>query len=52
MRTLNQIKQEIDILSDRRIEVMRALSQGFDATLKAEHQGQLGLRVETLGARP
>src|SRR6478672_1802522 len=38
MRTLNQIKQEIDSLSDRRIEVMRALSQGFDATLKAEHQ--------------
>jgi hypothetical protein len=38
MRTLNTIKQEIDILSDRRIEVMRALSQGFDARLAAEHQ--------------
>ena len=38
MRTLNTIKQEIDTLSDRRIEVMRALSQGFDATLAAEHQ--------------
>ena len=38
MRTLTEIKKEIDILSDRRIEVMRALSQGFDATLKAEHQ--------------
>ena len=38
MRTLNEIKQEIDSLSDRRIEVMRALSQGFDATLKAEHK--------------
>jgi cell division protein FtsB len=38
MRTLNEIKQEIDDLSDRRIDVMRALSQGYDATLKAEHQ--------------
>ena len=38
MRTLNTIKQEIDTLSDRRIEVMRALSQGFDAKLAAEHQ--------------
>jgi cell division protein FtsB len=38
MRTLNEIKQEIDTLSDRRIEVMRALSQGFDAKLTAEHQ--------------
>ena len=38
MRTLNEIKQEIDTLSDRRIEVMRALSQGFDAKLAAEHQ--------------
>jgi ABC-type phosphate transport system auxiliary subunit len=38
MRTLTQIKQEIDRLSDRRAKVMRALSQEFDATLKAEHQ--------------
>lgn len=38
MRTLNTIKQEIDTLSERRIEVMRALSQGFDANLAAEHQ--------------
>lgn len=38
MRTLNTIKQEIDALSERRIEVMRALSQGFDAKLAAEHQ--------------
>jgi len=37
MRTLTEIKQEIDRLSDRRVNVMRALSQGFDATLKAEH---------------
>jgi hypothetical protein len=37
MRTLTDIKQEIDRLSNRRSEVMRALSQGFDATLKSEH---------------
>jgi hypothetical protein len=38
MRTLNEIREEIDRLSDRRTEVMRELSQGFDATLKNEHQ--------------
>jgi hypothetical protein len=38
MRTLNEIKQEIDALSERRIGVMRALSEGYDATLAAEHQ--------------
>jgi ABC-type phosphate transport system auxiliary subunit len=38
MRTLNGIKTEIDSLSDRRVEVMRALSEGFDADLAAEHQ--------------
>jgi len=38
MRTLDQIKEEIDSLSERRIEVMRALSEGYDATLAAEHQ--------------
>ena len=38
MRTLNEIREEIDRLSDRRTEVMRELSQGFDATLKTEHQ--------------
>lgn len=37
MRTLIEIKQEIDRLSDRRRDVMRALSEGFDATLKTEH---------------
>ena len=35
--TLNEIRDEIDRLSDRRTEVMRALSQGFDAKLKTEH---------------
>jgi FixJ family two-component response regulator len=37
MPTLNEIREEIDRLSDRRVEVMRALAQGYDATLKAEH---------------
>ncbi|HVC87825.1 MAG TPA: hypothetical protein VNC40_10425 [Gaiellaceae bacterium] len=34
---LTEITHEIDDLSARRIEVMRALSEEFDATLKAEH---------------
>jgi hypothetical protein len=38
MRNLNDIKEEIDALSERRIEVMRALSEGYEATLAAEHQ--------------
>jgi len=38
MRTLSEIREEIDRLSDRRAEVMRALSQEFDGTLKSEHQ--------------
>ena len=33
-----RIKQEIDALSERRIEVMRALSEGYDAELASEHQ--------------
>jgi hypothetical protein len=37
METLTEIKQEIDRLSARRVDVMRALSEGYDATLKAEH---------------
>jgi ABC-type phosphate transport system auxiliary subunit len=37
MRTLNDIRDEIDRLSARRVDVMRALSDEFDATLKAEH---------------
>ncbi len=37
MRTLTEIKQEIDRLSDRRSDVMRALSDGYDATLHSEH---------------
>ena len=38
MRTLNEIKKEIDELSERRVGVMRALSEGYDATLAEEHQ--------------
>jgi len=38
MRTLNDIKQESDALAERRIEVMRALSESYDETLAAEHQ--------------
>jgi hypothetical protein len=38
MRTLTEIKQEIDHLSERRIVVMRALSEGHDNELAAEHQ--------------
>jgi hypothetical protein len=37
MRTLNEIRQEIDTLSDRRLRVMRELSQGHDEALAAEH---------------
>ena len=38
MRTLTQIKQDIDRLCDRRAEVLHRLSDGHDATLAAEHK--------------
>jgi hypothetical protein len=38
MRTLEEIRQDIDRLSDRRAEVLHALSEGHDATLTEEHQ--------------
>jgi hypothetical protein len=38
MRTLEEIKQDIDRLSDRRVEVLHALSEGHDAELRSEHQ--------------
>ena len=38
MRTLNDIRQEIDEVSERRLRVMRELAQGFDPELAAEHQ--------------
>jgi hypothetical protein len=37
MRTLTDIRHEIDRLSDRRSQVMRALAQGHDSTLTTEH---------------
>jgi cell division protein FtsB len=38
MRTMNDIKQEIDRLSERRSDVMRRLSEGYDAELAEEHK--------------
>jgi hypothetical protein len=38
MRTLTEISQEIDELSERRLRVMRELAQGHDAELRAEHE--------------
>jgi hypothetical protein len=38
MRTLNEIRTDIDQLSERRLRVMRELAQGHNPTLAAEHQ--------------
>ena len=38
MRTLTDIRSEIDRLSDRRLHVMRALAQEHDTDLAAEHK--------------
>jgi hypothetical protein len=38
MRNLQEIKQEIDRLTDRRAEVFHLLSEGHDAVLAVEHQ--------------
>jgi hypothetical protein len=38
MRSLEDIREDIDKLSDRRAEVLHALSEGHDAALTAEHQ--------------
>jgi hypothetical protein len=38
MRTLNEIRREIDELSEQRLRVMRQLSEGYDAGLAAEHR--------------
>jgi hypothetical protein len=38
MRTLTEIKQDIERLSDRRAEVLARLSNGHDASLAAEHK--------------
>jgi hypothetical protein len=47
MRTLLEIRQEIDRLSNRRSEVMRALAEGHNAALAAEHT-QLEERIAEL----
>jgi len=38
MRSLEEIREDIDRLSDRRAEVLHALSEGHDAALTTEHQ--------------
>ena len=38
MRTLTDIRQEIDEVSDRRLRVMRQLAERYDTALAAEHQ--------------
>ena len=38
MRTLTDIRAEIDRLSERRLQVMRALAQEHDADLAEEHK--------------
>ena len=38
MRTLNEIRQDIDELSERRLRVMRELAQGHDVGLASEHK--------------
>jgi cell division protein FtsB len=38
MPNLQQIKEEIDRLSDQRAEVLKKLSEGYDAELAAEHK--------------
>jgi len=38
MRTLQDIKEEIDQLSDRRAEVLHELAHGHDPELTAEHR--------------
>ena len=47
MRTLDEIREEIDQLSDRRSEVLHELSEGHDAALAAEHK-QLDEQLEEL----
>jgi hypothetical protein len=38
MRTLKEIKVDIERLSDRRADVLHRLSEGHDAQLAAEHK--------------
>jgi len=47
MRTLTEIRQEIDRLSDERSEVLHRLSESHDDELAAEHQ-RLDERISEL----
>jgi hypothetical protein len=47
MRTLDDIRREIEELTERRAEVMHELSGGHDAVLAAEHQ-ELEQRIAEL----
>ena len=47
MRTLHDIKKDIDSLSDRRADVLHKLSQGHDPELAAEHK-QLDEKIARL----
>lgn len=38
MRTLQDIKNDIDTLTDRRAEILRVLSEGHNPELSAEHR--------------
>jgi hypothetical protein len=38
MRTLTEIKQDIDRLSDQRAEILHKLSEGHNPVLAAEHK--------------
>ncbi len=38
MKTLSEIRQEIERLSERRTELLHQLSEGHDAALAAEHR--------------
>ena len=38
MRTLTEIKQDIDRLSDQRAEILHRLSEGHNPVLAAEHK--------------
>jgi hypothetical protein len=38
MRTLDEIRQEIDRLSERRADVLHELAAGHDDKLRAEHE--------------
>lgn len=49
MRTLREIRQDIDRLSDRRADVLHRLSAGHNSELSAEHK-RLDEEIATLWA--